>query len=225
MDKDSNSGIYSGEVTKIEKQKKNKTRYSIFIDDVYAFSLDSEVLLQINLSVGQTLSGKEVSECLNINEQKRCKIKAFNFLARRDHSEKELKDKLNRYNFPAAVIKSVLSDLKSKNFLNDKNFSEIFAKNLLNQRPVGKRKIAAELEQRGISELLMEAAVEKVYAEFDEVELARLLVQKKIKTLSGQPEIKKRKKLGDFLFRRGFDWDIVQQTLSETDLSEESNAN
>lgn len=221
MDKDLDTGIFAGEITKIEKQKKNKNRHSIFIDNVYAFSLDSEFLLQINLSVGQTLSGNEISEYLNINEQKRCKIKAFSLLARRDHSEKELKDKLSRYNFPEAVIKSVLSYLKSKKLLNDKKFFEMFAKNRLNQRPVGKRKLVSDLKQRGISEFILETTLEKVYIEFDEIEIARKLAEKKIKTLNGQPEIKKRKKLGDFLYRRGFDWDITQQILSEIEITDD----
>ena len=41
------------------------------------------------------------------------------------------------------------------------------------------------------------------------------LALKKIKTLGNQPVIKQKKKVSDFLIRRGFDWDMVREILND----------
>ena len=83
-------------ITKIEQQKKRKNRYSIFVDGEYSFSVDAEILLQHNLTAGQTVSEKQTAKLLVEDELKRGKIQAFRYLAIRDHSEKELADKLKK---------------------------------------------------------------------------------------------------------------------------------
>lgn len=204
-----------GKITKIERQQKRKNRYSIFVDGEYSFSVDAEILLQHNLTAGQAVSEKQIEELLEEDELKRVKIQAFRYLANRDHSEKELADKLKKKAFSEPVIRDVITDLKQKHFLNDSAFAEIFARNRLIQKPVGRRQLRFDLLKKGISETILDETLTAVYEEFNESELARRLAEKKMKLLQNQEYQKAKKKVADFLLRRGFDWEIVRQILEE----------
>ena len=184
-----------GKITKIEQQKKRKNRYSIFVDGKYSFSVDAEILLQHNLSAGQSVSEKQIEELIEEDELKRGKIQAFRYLANRDHSEKELADKLKKKAFAEPVIRNVITDLKEKHFLNDTAFAEIFARNRLIQKPVGHRQLRFDLVKKGISETILDETLTAVYEEFNESELARQLAEKKMKLLQNQKPQKAKKPL------------------------------
>ena len=204
-----------GKITKIERQQKRKNCYSIFVDGEYSFSVDAEILLQHNLTAGQTVSEKQIEELLEEDELKKVKIQAFRYLANRDHSEKELADKLKKKSFSEPVIRNVITDLKQKHFLNDTAFAEIFARNRLIQKPVGRRQLRFDLLKKGISEAILDEKMTAVYEELNESELARWLDEKKMKLLHNHEPEKAKKKLADFLLRRSFDWEIVRQILEE----------
>jgi len=205
----------TGKITQIEKQKKYRNRFSIYIEGKFTLGLDAEILAHRNLLVGQILTPKEISDLQNEDERKRGKISALRILARRDQSEKELQKKLVEKGFSKKAVQWVLSDLKNNRFLNDQTFAEHYAKNRLIQHPAGKRQLAYELKRKGIPESLSEETIEKVYSEFDEEKLAQKLALKKIKTLGNQPVLKQKKKVSDFLIRRGFDWEIVREILND----------
>ena len=207
--------FFNGKITQIEKQKKNSSRYSIFIEGKYAFGLDAELLAKYNLIVGQFISAKEAFDLHSEDERRKGKIAALRILSRRDHSEKELQNKLIQKGYSENTVHWVLSDLRGKQFLNDQTFAEHFAKNRLIEHPSGKRQIAYELKKKGIADWLIEQTIEKTYSEFNEIDLARQLALKKAKSLENQPVLKKKKKIGDFLLRRAFEWETVKEILNE----------
>jgi regulatory protein len=210
----------ASQITKIEKQQKNKNRYSIFLNGEYSFSVISDVFTRRKLRIGQSLSEKEI-EVLRIEDEKvRSKIQAYKILARRNNSEKELEDKLKRKGFSQSTIKFTLTDLKQKHLLDDEVFAELFARNRIILHPVGKRQLAFELKHKGISESLIDQTIEKIFSEFNEQKLADSLANKKMKTLKNQPPQKIKKKLGDFLVRRGFNWEIVQNIFDEQNFND-----
>jgi regulatory protein len=207
--------FFDGKITRIEKQKKNSSRYSIYIDGKFAFGLDAELLAKYNLISGQFISAKEALDFHGEDERRKGKIAALRILSRRDHSEKELQNKLIRKGYSEGTVQWVLSDLREKQFLNDQTFAEHFAKNRLIEHPSGRRQIAYELKKKGIPDSLIEKTIEKTYSKCDETDLARQLVLKKAKSLENQPVLKKKKKIGDFLIRRGFEWETVKEILDE----------
>jgi regulatory protein len=215
--------FFSGKITQIEKQKKNPSRYSIFLDGKYAFGLDAEILAKYSLITGQIITAKEASDLCNEDERRRGKISALRILARRDHSEKELRNKLSQKGFSENAVQWILSGLREQRFLDDQIFAENFAKNRLIEHPSGKRHLAYELKKKGISESLIAVTIEKIYTEFDEMDLARQLAFKKAKSVENQPYLKKKKKIGDFLISRGFEWEIVNDVVNDVVNEEKEN--
>jgi len=62
-----------------------------------------------------------------------------------------------------------------------------------------------------------EGLADEVLNNYDATSLCEAAAEKKMRSLSGTPEIV-RKKLETFLRNRGFDWSAIRQTLSKLDL-------
>ncbi len=202
-------------ITKIERQENNRQRLSIYLDGEFAFGLNDEIVLKHNINVNQTLHEDQIEDLLSEDEKKRAKQKAFSYLARRDHSEKELSDKLRGKGFREPIIIGLIEDLKQSQLINDGTFSRQFARNKIIQKSIGRRELAFSLKQKGISKDILEATLEEVYSEYDEKELALRLANQKLKTIKNIEPIKVKKRISDFLFRRGFNWEIVEQVFEE----------
>ncbi|HHM23847.1 MAG TPA: hypothetical protein ENJ23_02270, partial [Bacteroidetes bacterium] len=95
-------------ITGIERQKRNRDRFSVYLDGEFAFGLDGELLFDYGLQEGQELSEQQILELQREDERKRIKIQAFRYLANRDHSERELTTKLRKKGFSSEAIEWVL---------------------------------------------------------------------------------------------------------------------
>jgi len=210
--------ISERKITKIERQDNNRQRVSIYLNGDFAFGLDEEILLNRNLIVDRALTEKQIDELLSEDEKRRAKQKAFHYLAWRDHSKKELSEKLKRNGFHRETINSLIEDLVESKYLNDGSFARQFAKNKIIQKSVGRREMAFSLKKKGISEDILEKTLEEVYSEFDEEELAIELAKKKMKTINRIEPIKVKKRISDLLFRRGFNWEIIEKVFEEMKL-------
>ena len=71
-------------------------------------------------------------------------------------------------------------------------------------KPMGEYLLKQELLIKGINEEHIAEAIEKVYEEQDQVAIASDLAKKQIKKYKNLEENKAKKRLSDFLIRRGF---------------------
>ena len=78
----------------------------------------------------------------------------MNLLARREHSRQELQRKLANKGFEPLDITQVLAALSDEGLLSDERFTEAFINSRL-QRGTGPKKIALELQQRGVGNELI----------------------------------------------------------------------
>ncbi len=84
------------------------------------------------------------------------RLSAMNFLAIREHSRLELKNKLKK-KFPGCIaeIEQLLSQLETENLLSDQRFTETFVRSRMN-KAYGPIKIRYELALKGISNDIIE---------------------------------------------------------------------
>lgn len=80
---------------------------------------------------------------------------ALRFLARREHSELELRHKLMGRNFTEAIVDAVIKQLLDEGLLSDQRFAEVYARGR-SERGYGPLRIRAELRERGVSDSLTE---------------------------------------------------------------------
>lgn len=72
------------------------------------------------------------------------------YLSRREHSRRELTDKLLRKKYPITSIESVLSELSSSNLQSDHRYSESYTRQRRN-KGYGPLRISAELQAKGVN--------------------------------------------------------------------------
>ena len=126
-------------ITKIEIQKKRKDRYNIYIDDEFKFGVDENTLIKFDLQKGREIADAEVEEI----ENEEIVVKAFSSAIRslklRDHSEKEIRDKLKQKEFNNSVIEKAIAKLYKLDFLNDERFARIWVSDRIKLKPKGKK--------------------------------------------------------------------------------------
>ena len=195
-------------VTNIKVQNKKRDRFSIFLNEEFAFGIHQDVLLKSGIAKGDELSQDQIHEILTLEEKKKAQDKAIRLLAVRARSKKEISDRLKQSHFSNATVSSILDDLEEKKFINDSEFAILFARNRVQTKPTGKFLLRRELNQKGLSESDIEKGIMAAYSEAKEHDLAFKAASKKKKALKQDDNIVK-KKVTDYLKRRGFSWDII----------------
>jgi len=154
---------------------------------------------------------------LLIRSKKTKKDEAIAYASRllrvRPRSEKELRDRLFQKNFRREAVFETISFLKENRIIDDLRFADLWVESRLAARPEGGVLLRKELREKGVSS----AIIDKVMAEkaADEAGLVRELARRKYEGLKTFPRRKARKKVFDFLARRGFGFDIIEDAVRE----------
>jgi len=200
-------------VTAIERQKRNPGRVSIYLDGAFGFGLDEEVLFRNPIHEGDSLSESFIDGVLLSDERVRAKAKALRLLSHRALATDELRRKLLERDFSERTVKRVVEDLRRVGLLDDGAFAASFVRSRMIQRPCSKKLLVLELKHRGIGENAAVEAVEAAYGPDSEEEVAGALFSAKMASLKGENPRKARKKAVDFLYRRGFDWELIRGAM------------
>ena len=135
--------------------------------------------------------------------------KALDIISRREHSQKELTDKLaKKYDIPE-LINLVIHNLIEKNLLNDLRFSQAYVV-ARKRKGFGPKKIGYELVSRGVNE---NTASEVIDAEGGWNEAALKAFNKKFKAGIGS-DFKEQNKQKVFLQNRGFSFQEIDSVFS-----------
>ena len=134
---------------------------------------------------------------------------AMDLLARREHSFKELEDKLSRQ-FPDKDIQSPLERLRDENLQSDQRYLEAYIRFRRN-KGFGPLKIEAELYPKGLDSEQIRACL---YAEENDwVELCRQALEKRFPVLN-KTNMKERAKCERFLMQRGFSHALISTAIN-----------
>ena len=134
---------------------------------------------------------------------------ALRLLARREHSYKELSQKLKQRGWPEPELENVLSDLADQGLQSDERFVETFVRSRA-QKAYGPVRIRAELGQRGIDRAQVDRALRETDADW--LKLASGWYERRYR---GDPpaDMKDKSRRQQALARRGFDHSIVRELI------------
>ncbi len=141
---------------------------------------------------------------------------AYRLLARRDRSEHELRGALEKRETPPDIIDGAVEYLRERRLVDDRKFAHGRAQSLVRNKRVGPRYVRDALKKCGIGEQLVQEAVAETFSDPErERNEIRALIEKKSKTMKKNlAPLQRKKKLFDFLLRRGFSYDIVMKALN-----------
>jgi regulatory protein len=205
-------------ITKIESQKKNKKRYSLFSGDTFVIGVSEETLLEFNIFSGQSLSEGEIEQIRQKENYIALREQAWRFLARRMHSEKELTIKLINKGYNKTNIENIIEELREKKYLNDEHFARQLISEEIELKKNGPILIKNKLLKKGIEMSLLTSLLDESYPEELQYHNCIQHAQKKLKSYLNKDESSIKNKLANFLTQKGFTWEIINRVISEMEL-------
>jgi regulatory protein len=197
-------------VTAITQQVKNKSRYSVFLDKSYSFSLNQDGILAAGLRVGDELSETQVRQLKKQSEDGKLYDRLLGLLARRPRSSWELSSYLSRNKVDDETTKQLLTKLEARGLINDEDFAVRWVENRRLLKPISKRKLRQELMQKRISGDIIDSVL--VNEEADELTALKELVEKKRHHTKYKED---KQKFMQFLARQGFNYGDIKEVLEE----------
>jgi regulatory protein len=195
-------------ITAIEVQKRRPNRVNIHLDGEFAFGLARIVAAW--LRVGQELSEEKIEELQAKDARERAYQQAMLFLSYRARSESEIRRNLRKHEIPETVIEETLERLRQDGLANDREFASAWVENRTTFRPRSRRMMALELKQKGLDDEAIQSAMENVDDETSAYEAA----QKRAARFKGLEWNDFRKKLSEFLARRGYSYSVIAPVVS-----------
>ena len=200
-------------VTLIEKQKKRRGRYSIFLDNEFGFGITDNTLLKFGLRKNDELTEEKIEEIKDYDEFDYAKKYSFDLLSRSPKSEKEIRTKLKQKKISESNIIKVVDALKELKFLDDTNYAKLFVESKLRNNPAGKVVIKNKLREKGIGKELIEESIEKYYNDDTEKEKAESVLLKYMKKKTRDDYYALKRKCFQHLVSKGFDFDLINELL------------
>ena len=131
--------------------------------------------------------------------------RALRYLSCRPRSESEVKGRLERYGYEDDIIARTLDRLRGSGLIDDASFAAFWKENRAGFSPRSSRLVTQELRQKGVSSEIIAEVVETLDNESE----AYRAGYKKAHSLERADYYGFRRKLGAFLQRRGFDYEVI----------------
>lgn len=152
-------------------------------------------------------------------EELKGKMEAY--CAYQDRCHKEVEEKLRAYDLIPEAREMILLHLLEEGFLNEERFARSFARGKFRIKKWGRMRIERELRSRDISSYNIKQGLSEIDSDDYEQTLIEL-AEKKFQQTPEKHPLKKRKKVADFLLRRGFESQKVYGILLELEKEKKS---
>ena len=183
----------------------------LFLDGKFAFSLQEEVVLKEKLEVGMELSQLRIASLQENNRYQKCLDTALRLLSYRPRSEREITMRLQQRGFNEKDIQAALSNLKRLGLIDDKDFARFWRDNRQSFNPRSRKMTERELRQKGVPLEIIEDEVSSI-DDTTNAYRAALKYARNLHIADDYPGFRRR--LGEYLRRRGFGYDVINATVT-----------
>ncbi len=201
----------AGTITSLKFQKQTADRVNVYLDGTYVLALPA--LEAARLRVGQHLDDTEIAQLRALDIRQKAYDRALHYLSYRPRSAAELRRNLVEADFDPDTVEETLARLAEQGYLDDAEFARFWVENRQRFRPKGERALRQELRQRGLDADTIAGALERL----DTAEAAYRAAQPRAERLAQLAQVDPtsfRRKLSDFLLRRGFDYDVIAEAVA-----------
>ena len=183
-------------------------RVNVFLDSRFAFSLEAEVAAKEDLQIGQELSGSQVEALTRSDHFHRCLNAASLYLSYRPRSESEVRGRLQRRGFDGDCIEAVLGNLREQDLVDDVAFAQFWKENRESFSPRSQWLTKLELRQKGVVSDIIDQVVDGI----DDDDSAYRAALSKTRRWAMSDYQSFRRRLGEYLRRRGFNYEVINHT-------------
>ncbi len=198
-------------ITKLTNGKSRGKRVNVFLDGKFTFSLSAEVAKKEGLQVEQELSSDQIKALGEADRYQRCLNAAIRYLGYRPRSEAEVKQRLQQKGFDIDCTEKTIAELKEQGLIDDATFARLWKENREAFSPRSRWLNRLELRRKGLNDNI----IEQVISEVDDSDSAYRAALSKARHLSSSDYQLFRRRLGDYLKRRGFGYEVINETVQK----------
>lgn len=140
---------------------------------------------------------------------------AYRFLSYRQRTRQEIEQRLKKKKFTPRVINKTVAYLSEINYINDEDFAKFWIRSKIESNPCGWSFLRYQLRQKGITEQIIARVISDFSAQYDEVDVAKRLLSSRRSRYKCLEPLKLKKRLYDYLRRRGFSHEAILQAIEE----------
>jgi regulatory protein len=207
-------------ITKIQRLRGKRPRYGVHIDGSIAFELSDWTLERFVLRTGDDLDQGMIDTIRSAEAETQAKNIAINYLSYRQRSTKEIIDHLTKKGFEHECAEGVARHLQSLKMIDDRRFAYTFVRDRLKRKPTGRALLRQQLLAKGIVPAITDTVLAELVSPQSQQESALLAAKRKLQlTQRSKKNIdseKRKKRILDFLLRRGFTYEIALKTIRTT---------
>lgn len=207
-------------ITKIKRLRGKRQRYSVHLDGVPALELSDWTIGKYGLRTGDDLDEHTVDKIKSTEAETQAKNIAINYLSYRQRSSKEIIDHLIKKGFTRECAEDVTHKLQSVQMVNDLEFARAFVRDRLKRKPTGQALLRMQLLAKGITSSMADMVLAELISPQSQQTSALQAAKRKIQLTKyskrNLDEEKRKKRLLDFLLRRGFSYEIALKTIRTT---------
>lgn len=195
-------------VLQIEGRPRRK-RLAVHLSDGETLSLTPDIAARFRLTAGAALTGERLEQITAAQAREDALASALRLVAYRPRSEQEMRGALARRRVPPTLRDEIVSRLRQLGLLDDRAFAASFVESRDRSSPRGRRLLAQELRQKGVSR---EIASESTAA-VDDSDAAYRAGERRARAMAALPYQDFERRLGGFLLRRGFSYETTRATV------------
>ena len=136
------------------------------------------------------------------------------YCAYQERCHKEVNQKLYEMKMIPEARDLIIVHLLQHNFLNEERFAKAFVRGKFRIKKWGKQRLQLELKRKNINKTIVSIALKEISDE-NYIKTFSDLAEKKLESIRERNSQKKRKKLADYLFYRGWESQLIYDKIRE----------
>src|SRR5215207_4029647 len=205
-----------GTITGIVGSPRREGRFDVLVDGAAFATVSLDIVERFALRVGLALDEAREGELREAAGALATYDRALGLLAANARSARDLRRRLLQKGEVEAHVDAAIERLTAAGYVNDADYARQFARSRLLGAGTSKRRLKQELYRKGVGGAVVDEAVAEVVDEenVDEEATAERAARKRLRALGDVDPETRRRRLYDFLARRGFDGDAIRRVMA-----------
>ncbi|RKJ41687.1 regulatory protein RecX [Acutalibacter sp. 1XD8-33] len=201
------------EITAAEPRRKSLLQ--LYIDGEAAVKIDRETFLRSGLKLGDEITDEELHELIQASDARRANEKALYLLEHRNHTKKELAEKIARTAASREAAQAAANHMEELGLIDDEAYARDYAREMFQRKRYGPMRVKQELRQKGVESWLIDELLEEYGDGALLEENLRAVLERKY---SGWQEDEKiRRRAFGALQRMGYTYEQIRQGMAAED--------
>lgn len=199
---------------KITAKQGKGTKIHISIDGEYLLTVDEDFWFSSGYVSGDEIDDGDLAAFKEAAGSRLAFNSAMFSLDMRDHSEKEIRQKLIR-KYDEHSVDSAVEKLIGLGLINDRRYAELLTRELFERKKYGKNRVRSELFRRGITSDIINEVIEAYEEENDSDNVEKIVDIIRKKYYNKLIDEKSRQKVVAALVRLGYSFSDIRQAMRE----------